>query len=358
MSTGRRKSVPAPAPPSPVQLEVEVEVEADDNDELEVEEELAAGELAAGEVDVAREEVPVASGSGTTSSRRQSVLPPRRAKTKAAAKPLLPPKPTLVKKRPVQEVEEEEVDDTDEVRPRAPAKKRSKPSPSKQVRVVVSPAPSSPSAASVANSASDDSGSDDSDGDGAKIKKKKGTKIRSERVKKNKGKLNAIDVAYGRIRRILKTKIENSTSTKTTKGLERFSSLVQVALLSHSDQLSTLSHRTTQVNSARSAAKQLRADLLGVQRARAGVGRLLAEEEAAWNTSRKRVDLTRRLHSFMNDLSSAALDLADPSVAAGVPPEGIEPRFKRLAGVFGVGGEGKRRLLGRIDRLNTELERV
>lgn len=38
--------------------------------------------------------------------------------------------------------------------------------------------------------------------------------------------------------------------------------------------------------------------------------------------------------------------------------EGIEPRFKRLAGVFGVGGEGKRRLLGRIDRLNTELERV
>lgn len=55
----------------------------------------------------------------------------------------------------------------------------------------------------------EDSEDEDSEDEGVegKSKRKKGTKVRTERLKGNKGRLNAVDVVYGGVKKLLARKM-------------------------------------------------------------------------------------------------------------------------------------------------------
>ncbi|ORY82927.1 hypothetical protein BCR35DRAFT_303579 [Leucosporidium creatinivorum] len=220
---------------------------------------------------------------------------------------------------------------------------------------------------------SEEEDSDEAEGSG---KRKKGTKVRTERLKGNKGRLNAVDVVYGGVRKLLGRKISTLAPTsRPARSLTRYSTILQILLLTRSDQLSTLSTSSAAVSTARAKARQLRTELLGVQRARAGVGKRMREEEEGWKESRKRVETTRDLHSFLNDLSAASLDWQAPPPepdSAPSPSDDFQPRLERLAALLGPvkaadkpskKGKGKAGakeeatggLVARVQRLNAEL---
>lgn len=159
----------------------------------------------------------------------------------------------------------------------------------------------------------EESDEEESEEDGAegKRKRKKGIKVRTERLRGNKGRLNAVDVVYGGIKKLLGKKMwalrpslsppirADRSPTRSTlaptsrpaRSLARYSTILQTLLLTRSDQLSALSTSSAAVSSARARARQLRTELLGVQRARAGVGKRMREEEEGWKESRKRVEV-------------------------------------------------------------------
>ncbi|KAL8287578.1 hypothetical protein RQP46_003436 [Phenoliferia psychrophenolica] len=176
---------------------------------------------------------------------------------KAAPPPPPPPKEKLKKKRapPVLEEEEEDNDNDEPHVPVAgPSKLKSQPAkrptkkPKKTIERSPSPVPlfrspspslsvaSDPEPAAAESDQDDDeasnSGSEEEDGDGTKTKKG-GTQIRSERLRTNKGKLNAIDVAYGRLSRLVKDKMATTPTVKSSQALHRYSTLLQLHLLNH-----------------------------------------------------------------------------------------------------------------------------
>lgn len=85
--------------------------------------------------------------------------------------------------------------------------------------------------------------------------------------------------------------------SRALKSLSRYSINIQTLLLTRSDQLSTLASASSAVSAAKARAKQLRVELLDIQRARAGVGRSMREEEQDWRESRKSEEASRDLGS-------------------------------------------------------------
>ncbi|KAM0750836.1 hypothetical protein T439DRAFT_356575 [Meredithblackwellia eburnea MCA 4105] len=206
----------------------------------------------------------------------------------------------------------------------------------------------------------------ESEGEGRDGKKqKKGVKITTDRLRTNKGKLNAVDVIFGRVAQLLRDKTAIASGGKTIRALQQYSALLQTSFLVHSDQLSTLAKRSAQVSSARGTARRIRTELLAVQRDRAKTGRRLSQEEEAWKTGRKRVQTTRDLHSFLGDLNAASVELR--TVTGGPPQVDLLTRLTNISALIGGGrNDGKKgqklnrpsRIVGRLAKITKELEEV
>lgn len=180
--------------------------------------------------------------------------------------------------------------------------------------------------------------SDDDDADDAD-QSKKGVKVRTERLKGNKGKLNVFDVVAGGTRRMLDQLMcvrrptttsrfctearltfpvlflvthseEHGKNPRTLKLLQCFASSVQSPLLSRvrpahfltlqpsltlhvaqSALLSTLTAHTRALTSARTKNKKLRLELVEMQRARAEVEREMRRREEQWAREEKEAEV-------------------------------------------------------------------
>ncbi|BGP35638.1 hypothetical protein JCM10296v2_007479 [Rhodotorula toruloides] len=148
---------------------------------------------------------------------------------------------------------------------------------------------------------------DDDDVDAGDKSKKKGVKVRTERLKGNKGKLNVFDVVAGGTRRMLDQFIEeHGKDPRTLKLLQRFASNVQSPLLSRSGLLSTLTAHSRSLNSARTKSKKLRLELVETQQARGEVEREMRRREEDWAREEKEVEAITSTHDFFANLSAAS----------------------------------------------------
>ena len=77
---------------------------------------------------------------------------------------------------------------------------------------------------------------------------------------------------------------------------------------SQSDTTSALAHSAALAAAARTSAKQLRAELLGVRQACAGVGARMRAEESGWREGRRRNEVTRKLHRFAGEMEVGRLE--------------------------------------------------
>ncbi|PRQ70547.1 hypothetical protein AAT19DRAFT_11296 [Rhodotorula toruloides] len=121
----------------------------------------------------------------------------------------------------------------------------------------------------------DSTSGEDADADAGDKSKKKGIKVRTERLKGNKGKLNVFDVVAGGTRRVLDQFLnEHGKNPRMLKLLHRFASNVQSPLLSRVRRLSSphrsLAHppSTRSPPSSRPSPRTLARSLPRVRRAR------------------------------------------------------------------------------------------
>ncbi|BGP27882.1 hypothetical protein Rt10032_c14g5224 [Rhodotorula toruloides] len=137
--------------------------------------------------------------------------------------------------------------------------------------------------------------------------KRKGAKVRTERLKGNEGKLNVFDVIAGGTRRALDQLIdEHGENPRMLKLLQRFASNVQSSLLSRSALLSTLTSQTRTLTSARTKSKKLRLELVETQRTRREVEREMRGREGEWEREESEAESLTSTHDFLAKLGAAS----------------------------------------------------